>query len=110
MKNECRSVKVFQWNCRSISTNLLAFENHITQGNSCILALQSLNVEKRKLPKLENYCHPPLYNCNQTNGKVQTAVYIRSDLEYTSLATSPLTNITGDVYTSGSEVKINEMK
>ena len=39
---------------------------------------------------------------------MQTAVYIRSDLEYTSLTTSPLTNVTGDVYTSGAEVKINE--
>ena len=35
-------------------------------------------------------------------------MYIRSDLEYTSLTTSPLTNVTGDVYTSGAEVKINE--
>ena len=29
-------------------------------------------------------------------------------LEYTSLTTSPLRNVTGDVYTSGAEVKINE--
>ena len=35
-------------------------------------------------------------------------MYIRSDLEYTSLTTSSLTNVTGDVYTSGAEDKINE--
>ena len=39
---------------------------------------------------------------------MQTAVYIRSDLEYTSLTTSPLTIVNGDVYSSGAEVKINE--
>ena len=99
--------------CESLSVELQidfykSVENHISQGNYCILALQSLSVEKQKLPKLYNYYYPLLYHCNQTTGKVQTAVCIRSDLEYTSLTTSPPTNVTGDVYTSGAEVKINE--
>ena len=101
------SVKVSQWNWRSNSTNRLAFENHISHGNYCILALQSLNVEKQKLPKLYKSYYPPLYYCNQTTGKMQTAVYIISDLEYTSLTTYHLKNITGDLYTFGDEVKIN---
>ena len=53
MKKSSQNVKIFQWNSRSISTNLLAFENHISQSNYCILALQSLNVEKKESPKDE---------------------------------------------------------
>ena len=48
MKKSSQNVKIFQWNSRSISTNLLAFENHISQSNYCILALQFLNTEKKK--------------------------------------------------------------
>ena len=53
MKKSSQNVKIFQWNSRSISTNLSAFENHISQSNYCILALQSLNVEKKESLKDE---------------------------------------------------------
>ena len=53
MKKSSQNVKIFQWNSRSISTNLLAFENHISQSNYCILALHSLNIEKKESPKDE---------------------------------------------------------
>ena len=53
MKKSSKNVKIFQWNSILIYTNLLYFENHISQSNYCILALQSLNVEKKESPKDE---------------------------------------------------------
>ena len=89
MQTFSQNVKRFQWNSRSISTNLLAFENHISQDNYCILALQSLNVGKRKLPKINNYYYPLLCNSTRKTKKVETAIYIRSDLGYTTRISSP---------------------
>ena len=76
MKKSSQNVKIFQWNSRPISTNILAFENHMSQSNYCILGLQSLNVEKRNLPRMNNYYYPPLCNSNKNTKKVQTAIYI----------------------------------
>ena len=92
---------------RSISTNLLAFENHISQDNYCTLALQSLSVEKRNLPRM-NYYYPPLYNNNKKTNKVQTTIYIHSDLGYTIPILIPVTNVMQEVYATTAMVKINE--
>ena len=108
MKKSSENVKIFQWNSRSISTNILAFENHISQSNYCILGLQSLNVEKRKHPRMKNYYYPPLCNSNKNTKKVQTAIYIRSDLVYTIPISSPVTNTLEEIYATTAMVKINE--
>ena len=105
-----QNVKIFQWNSRSIFTNLLAFENHISQGNYCILALQSLNVEKRNLPRMNNYYYPLLCNSNMKTKKVQPAIYICSDPVYTIPISSPVTNAMEEVYATTAMVKINEQQ
>jgi len=79
------------------STDLLAFENRISRGNYHILALHSLNVEKRNLPRINNYYYPPLCNSNKETKKVQTAIYIRRDLVYTIPISSPVTNAMEEV-------------
>ena len=73
---------IFQWNARSIITNSLQFKHHIDNNNYSVLALQSLNVEPSKLPKLENYYFPPQYTCSKETGKVMTAIYVRTNLDY----------------------------
>ena len=98
MKKYSHNVKIFQWNSRSISTNLLAFENHISQRSYCILALQSLTVEKRDPPRMNNYYYQPL-----CNSKMKT-----SDLEYTIPVSSPVANAMEEVYATTAMVKINE--
>ena len=106
MKKSSQNVKIFQWNSRSISTNLSAFENRISQSDYCILVLQSLNFEKSNLPRMKNYYYPPL--CNKNTKKVQTAIYIRSDLVYTIPISSPVTNALEEIYATTAMVKINE--
>ena len=91
---------------RSISTNLLAFENHISQDNYCILALQSLSVEKRNLPRMNYYYYPPLYNNNKKTNKVQTTIYIHSDLGYTIPILIPVTNVMQEVCATTAMVKL----
>ena len=82
MKNIKNNISFFQWNARSIWTNLPSFENHIVQNRYAVLALQSLNIEKRKMPKLENYFYPPITNCINPTDKVYSALYVRKDLKY----------------------------
>ena len=55
----------------------------------------------------DNY-YPPLCNSNKKTKKVQTAIYIRSDLVYTIPISSPVTNAMEEVYTTTAVVKINE--
>ena len=98
MKKPSQNLKIFQWNSRSISTNILAYENHISQSNYCILALQSLSVEKRNLPR----------NSNKNTKKGQTAIYICSDLVYTIPISSPVTNALEEIYATTAVVEINE--
>ena len=57
---------------------------------------------------MNNYDYPPLCNRNKKKKKVQTAIYIRSDLEYTIPISSPVTNAMEEVYATTAMVKINE--
>ena len=108
-ENSCNNfAQIFQWNARSISTNFLAFDQYIKENNYCILALQSLNTEPGKLPKLNNYFFPPLFTISKNNGKVQTALYIRDDLEFYKI--SPFQNLENseDHFGTSASVKINK--
>ena len=82
-KKRHNKISIFQWNCRSINSNFHEFEHHIENKNYSVLALQSLNVDPLNLPNLKHYYYPPLYSQNMNSDKVMTALYIRSDLEYT---------------------------
>ena len=100
------NITFFQWNARSIWTNLLAFENHISENNYAIIALQSLNVEKRRMPKLEGYFYPPLCNCYEHTEKVKVALYIRQDLRY-SLISEVIPKDLDNIFCIGAKVKID---
>ena len=109
-KSKQKFLNIFQWNARSITTNVLQFQHHISSNDYCILAIQSLNVEPSKLPKLENFYFPPLYTCNKESNKVMTALYIRTDLEYKSLIPSTKLDMSHlkDVYITSATIKINK--
>ena len=79
-KKKISPISIFQWNCRSLGTNLLQFSSHIKQNTYSVLALQSLGVDAYHLPKLDNHFYPPLYTYSKDDKKIITAIYIRSDL------------------------------
>ena len=109
-KNNSKFLKIFQWNARSINTNILQFQHHINSNDYCVLAIQSLNVEPSRLPKLDNFYYPPLYTCNKENKRVMTAIYIRTDLEYKSLVPHTKSDLSHlkDVYITSATIKINK--
>ena len=102
-------IKILQWNSRSIASNLLSFEHFISCESYSILALQSLNVDRKKMPKLNGYYFPPICECDR-NSKVKSAIYIRQGLAYEQLSSSssPLPPATEDMYYTGVIVKINK--
>ena len=53
-------------------------------------------------------CVSPLCNSNKNTKKVQTAIYIRSDLVYTIPISSPVTNTLEELYATTKMVKIND--
>ena len=57
---------------------------------------------------MKNYYYPPLCNSNKNTKKVQTAIYIRSDLVYTIPISSTVTNALEEIYATTAMVKINE--
>ena len=54
---------------------------------------------------MNNHYYPPLCNSNKKTKKVLTAIYIRSDLEYTIPISSPVTE---KVFGTTAFVKLNE--
>jgi len=57
---------------------------------------------------MTNYYYPPLCTSNKNTKKVQTAIYIRSDLVYTISISSSVTNALEEIYATTAMVKINE--
>ena len=57
---------------------------------------------------MKYYHYLPLCNSNKNTKKVQTAIYIRSDLVYTIPISSPVTNALEEIYAITAMVKINE--
>ena len=100
-------VNLLQWNARSIATNLLGFQQFISTNTYSLLALQSLNVDETKMPKLTNYDYPPLCACD-TNSKVKSAIYVRQGYDYEKLTLTTLPPNTEDIYLKGVTVKINK--
>ena len=96
-----------QWNCRSIWSNLPSFEHFIKTNNYSVLALQSLNIEKRKMPQLESYYYPPICDCKNNDDKVKAAIYIRDDLKCSVLSDLPKIPFES-IYFAGARVMINE--
>jgi ribonuclease HI/exonuclease III len=106
-KNQFKSFKVLQWNSRSLLANLLQFQHHLLSSDYSVIALQSVSSSFRKLPKFPNYYYPPLFTCDKNSGKVQTAIYIRSDLAYSALNSPELPKNVNSLHFTGVSVKIN---
>ena len=77
---------ILQWVKRKRKIILFPFFNGIAidQNNYSVLALQSLSIDSNHLPKLDIYFYPPLFSCSKDDKRVMTAIYIKSDLEYST--------------------------
>ena len=75
-------LQIMQWNCRSIERNLDQLLQFLSIKPCKILSLQSLNIKKEKLPKIKGFFYPPVYNIDKNTLRVNTAIYIKSDLNY----------------------------
>lgn len=102
-----KCISVLQWNSRSISTNYASFENHISTTDYSVLALQSLNVTRKKLPKLKNFFYPPIHSCSPTTNKVQAALYINKSLEYFVINDKDFTSDNDNICIAGASVKFD---
>ena len=100
-------IKLFQWNCRSISTNLSYLKHYLVSNNCDILILQSLSCKSSKLPRLPNYYFPPVYNIGKESEKVHTAIYILNSLQY-SICRCPDLKSDVDIYMCGATVKFSK--
>lgn len=73
------TIKILQWNCRNIHTNLDQFNQFLDKNQSDIICLQSVNRKASDLPFFEGFYYPPYYKTNE-NQKVSIATYIRSNI------------------------------
>ena len=99
---------VLQWNSRSINMNLLHLQHYLSENKHHIVALQSMNVTKSKLPKLEDYFYPPVTHICDHNSKTYAAIYIRKDVDY-KIIQPPVPKDTDGLYCVAVKVKINYM-
>jgi ribonuclease HI len=71
-----------------------------------VLALQSLNVHRSGLPKIPNYFFPPLCAYDK-DFRIQTALYIRTDISYAFIAPETMMNLDG-VFSASACIKVND--
>ena len=100
-------LKILQWNCRSISTNLYELIQHLSTHRYQVLALQSLNVIEQKLPKFQNYYYPPIYQTNDETGRVSTALYIQEKVDYIEMQ-SPISKNVKNISISAAKLTFNK--
>lgn len=77
-----KNITVLQWNARSITKNLPYLQQELSKNVYHVLLLQSLNVTKSNLPTLEQFYYPPVTDVCQPEGRIQTAIYVRLELQY----------------------------
>ena len=100
-------IKLFQWNCRSLSTNVDFIKHELASNSYDILILQSLNVSSNSLPCLPGYYYPPIYETGDLKGKIQVAIYILEGLEYKPCEQHVPKNDT-DIYTCSVTIQFKE--
>jgi hypothetical protein len=105
-KNSNENITFLQWNTRSISSNQLNFLQFIQENNFCVLALQSLNVHRSGLPHIPNYFFPPLCSYDK-DFRIQSALYIRTDISYAFIAPEIMKNLDG-VFSVSACIKVND--
>ena len=112
MTNHKKSFKshfrLFQWNCRSLSTNLMYLKHHLVENEYDILILQSLNVTSDNLPNLPYFYYPPIHEVTDFKEKIQSAIYIHEGLDYNPGEYNVSTNNT-DIHTCTTSVKLDKL-
>ena len=101
------NLAIFQWNCRSLTTNFQYLIQYISEKQHPIICLTSLNVSWKALPKITGYFYPPVFSCKEIDGKIGAAIYIRSDLEYMNTP-SPIPRTLENVHSVAIKLKISE--
>ena len=76
------ALSIFQWNCRSLHTNCLKLQQHLSEESFDVLALQSLGSSRKPLPCFSDYHYPPYKKV--VDNKIRVALYIKK-----GLSTSP---------------------
>ena len=102
------NLTLFQWNCRSIEKNKDQFIQHLVDRKYDIISLQSLNVQKERLPRLSGYYYPPVYNSCVRTGKVYTALYVHKNYRYTEYNDLIPKTETG-IYSSSVKIRFNNI-
>ena len=100
-------LRIMQWNCRSISTNVKYLKQYIDDVCPHVISIQSLGVNFFNLPKLNGYFYPPVTNIpDSKNGKLHTALYMRQDTQYVPIK-SPVQKTCLDTYSSAIKIRLN---
>ena len=102
------SLRIFQWNCRSILQNASLLVQFLSQNDFHVLALQSLNTTSSKLPKLPNFSYPPIFEADPSTGKVYTAIYIHTHLSY-NICSYPPSNPADNFYSCAITLKYDDI-
>lgn len=100
-------VSFLQWNCRSLNSNADLLRQYLCEHKYDVLVLQSLNVERNNVPKLDGFFYPPIRQCNTQ--KVYTAIYIADNLDY-SFCKSPISFDLPNIYSCSVKVKVKNDK
>lgn len=74
------NIRILQWNIRSISSNIDCLRQFLASNVYHVLLVQSLNINKNKLPKLDSYYYPPVVN--QEGDRANCVIYIHAGLRY----------------------------
>ena len=100
---------IFQWNCRTLTTNFQYLVQYLSVNQHPIVCLTSLGVKWKSLPKITGYFYPPVFSCKTMEDKIGAAIYIRTDMEYQHTP-SPIPKNYEDVSSIAIKLKINNSK
>lgn len=99
------NLNILQWNCRSAGPTFQYLEHFLKDSKKHVLAIQSLNTQKQKLPKLDGYYYPPVTQVRGRAGKVMVATYVSTDITYRPVST-PAPTDNDDIHTVCVEVVV----
>ena len=88
MAGSNKGMKILQWNCRSINTNLPFLVHYLVTNHHEVLCIQSLGCKPCDLPEIEGFYYPPTYGLYPGTNKVGTATYVRQGLRYSKVSLS----------------------
>ena len=108
-KNKYSHFTVFQWNCRSLGKNLPYLIQELHDNNYDVLILQALNLKSVNTPKLSGYYYPPITQTKPEVDKLQTAIYVATNFQYSQLTIHDLENL-DDVFYTAAKLHLNKEK